>query len=121
MFDGDFAAAPPPNRALAAATPDYAASYAAGGVARAAESTMRDRRRASPPIAGLFALLCATSLVGALALFGGWSLGAALWGEREASSPSPPLANLPLLGGGPGALSALAQPQATATPAPTPT
>jgi len=121
MFDGDFAAAPPPNRALAAATPALAAVGAAGGVVRAAESTMRDRRRALPPIAGLVALLCATSLVGALALLGGWSLGAALWGDAATSSGHGPLAGLPLLHGGPGALSALAAPQATATPVPTPT
>jgi hypothetical protein len=121
MFDGDFAAAPPPNRALAAATPAHAAVRAAGGVVKAAESTMRDRRRASPPIAGLFALLCATSLVGALALLGGWSLGAALWSDGEAGGPPGGLASLPLLGGGAGPLSALAQPQATATPVATPT
>ncbi|HZS02193.1 MAG TPA: hypothetical protein VFE37_25975 [Chloroflexota bacterium] len=82
---------------------------------------MRDRRRALPPIAGLVALLCATSLVGALALLGGWSLGAALWGDAATSSGHGPLAGLPLLHGGPGALSALAAPQATATPVPTPT
>jgi hypothetical protein len=123
MFDGDFAAAPPPNRALVAATPDYAAAAAAGGVVRAVESTMRDRRRASPPLAGLVALLCATSLVGALALLGGWSLGAALWGDGEAGGPPGALATLPLLGGAAGPLRALAQPQATATPvlSPTPT
>jgi hypothetical protein len=121
MFDGDFAAAAPPNRALVGATPKYAAAGAAGGVVRAVESTMRDRRRASPPIAGLVALLCATSLVGALALLGGWSLGAALWGEGEAGGPPGPLANLPLLGNGGGPLRALAQPQATATPVPLPT
>ncbi|HLH23807.1 MAG TPA: hypothetical protein VK066_14890 [Chloroflexota bacterium] len=120
MFDGDFAAAPP-NRALAVATPAYAVHGVAGGVVKAAESTMGDRRRALPPIAGLVVLLCATSLVGALALLGGWSLGAVLWGDADASGAAGPLASLPLLGGGPGALSALAQPQATATPAATPT
>ncbi|HEY7062666.1 MAG TPA: hypothetical protein VII06_14395 [Chloroflexota bacterium] len=121
MFDGDFAAVPPPSRALAAPMPDYAAYQAAGGVVKAAESTMRDRRRASPPLAGLLALLCATGLVGALALFGGWSLGAALWGDGAAGDAAGPLAGLPLLGGGPGALSALAQPQVTPTPVASPT
>src|SRR5581483_5278777 len=59
--------------------------------------------------------------VGALALLGGWSLAAALWGTGEAGSLPGPLASLPLLCGGPAALSALAQPQGTATPVPTPT
>jgi hypothetical protein len=120
MFDGDFAT-PPPSRALAAAMSAYAAFRAAGGSVKAAESTMRDRRRASPPIAGLLALLCASGLVGALALLGGWSLGAALWGAGEAGTGPGPLAGWPLLGGAPGALSALAAPQATATPLPAPT
>ena len=80
------------------------------------------RRRRSSPLPGLIALLCATGLVGALALLGGWSLGAALWGESGESGDHP-MANVPLLGRGlvPGATLAQSGPTATPTAVPTPT
>ena len=80
---------------------------------------MRNARR-SPPLGRLVALLLVAGLLGAFALFGGWSLGAALWGDGDPDAQPLPLATS-RLGGAPGPLQAIAAPQATATPVPTPT
>ncbi len=79
---------------------------------------MRDRRGAPLPLAGLLALLCATGLLGVLALSGGWALGAALWGADEGAPAGYPVPAALRLGP---SLGLIAQASATPTPLPTAT